>query len=506
MSIPRAILLLVDGLRPDVAEAELAAGRLPNLARLAEGGTLGRAVTAFPSTTSVSYLPLLTGCLPGRCNVPSIRWLDRQAYTGRWWRDRDAVRSYCGYQAGMLDGDIAPDVRTIFELVPESAAFFTPITRGLDPVRDPSQGARRFWGAISHYLLWHQPGDDASGRHLLDWIERDRGWRFLFAQFPAVDGYTHQADPGHPRVRQALRRFDRTMGGLVVQLARQGLEDSTLIVLVSDHGATTVRRHLDLPEWFRIRGVPTLAHPELWRRHPRAAVMVAGNGSAMVYARPGEPRSHRWPLARLRQPDAFGSEGDLLAALVREPAVAFVAAEDGEGGLAVVSRAGEARIQGSGDRAGYRPLSADPLGIGGPFQGDRRAWLHHSFEGPFPDAVVQLLDQFRSPRTGDLIVVAREGFDFRDRWEIPEHRSGHGSMIRAHMHTPLWANRPGPGHPIRTVDIFATLLHWLGVDRPSAIDAELVWTPPRERAELPIAKAPDKLRSRQQVGARSSAG
>jgi predicted AlkP superfamily pyrophosphatase or phosphodiesterase len=31
--VRRAFLLLVDGLRPDVAEAELAAGHLPHLAR-----------------------------------------------------------------------------------------------------------------------------------------------------------------------------------------------------------------------------------------------------------------------------------------------------------------------------------------------------------------------------------------------------------------------------------------------------------------------------------------
>ena len=34
----RAFLILVDGLRPDVAEGELAAGRLPHLARLTERG------------------------------------------------------------------------------------------------------------------------------------------------------------------------------------------------------------------------------------------------------------------------------------------------------------------------------------------------------------------------------------------------------------------------------------------------------------------------------------
>src|SRR5919109_1240690 len=134
----RCILLLVDGLRPDFAEARLAAGELPHLAGMLAGGGRTRAITVFPSTTSVAYLPFLTGCTPGRCNIPSIRWLDRTVYGGRWWRDRAAMRSYCGYQAPLLDRDIAPDVRTIFELVPESLGIFTPITRGLTDGRDPA--------------------------------------------------------------------------------------------------------------------------------------------------------------------------------------------------------------------------------------------------------------------------------------------------------------------------------------------------------------------------------
>ena len=114
MPIPpfRCLLLLVDGLRPDVAEARLAAGELPHLAAMLRDGGRTRAITVFPSTTSVAYLPFLTGCTPGRCDIPSIRWLDRRAYGGRWWRERDALRSYCGYQAPRLDGDIAGDVRT----------------------------------------------------------------------------------------------------------------------------------------------------------------------------------------------------------------------------------------------------------------------------------------------------------------------------------------------------------------------------------------------------------
>lgn len=500
----RAILLLIDGLRPDVAERELAAGHLPHLARLTDGGGRTRAITAFPSTTSVSYLPFLTGCLPGRCNVPSIRWMDRTRYTGRWWADRHHMRSYCGYQAGMLDGDIPLEVRTLFELVPESAAFFTMITRGLTQARDPSQGARKFWGGLSHYILWHQPGDDAVSDHLLRWIRRDSAWRFLFAQFPAVDGYTHQSHPEAPSVLGALRKVDATVGRLAALLAEQGQLDNTLIVVVSDHGASEVRHHLDLADWFRRRGVPTVSHPELWRRDPRAAVMVAGNGSANVYAQPNTPRQARWSMARLREPSAFGSRGDLVAELLAEPGVAFVAAGDGHGGVRVASIVGEAVVAGTAERLAYRIETGDPLGIGRSAEMDQRAWLGDTFHGEFPDGPVQLLDQFRAGRGGDLLVVARKGYDFRERWEIPEHKSGHGSMIQDHMHTPLWANRPITGERLRTADVFASLLAWLGEPIPAEIDGHLVWHPgvPRAVAEPGVAVH----LSRPGNWARSSAG
>src|SRR5512146_1595146 len=234
----RCFLLLVDSLRPDVAERALEAGNLPNLARLTAAGGITRAITAFPSTTGVAYLPFLTGCLPGRCNIPSIRWLDRRSYGGRWWAEREHVRSYCGYQAGRLDDDVAADVRTIFQLVPESIGIFTPIARGLTPERDPSRRERQAWGALAHYAQWHQPSDDAVARHLL----RAAGepWRFVFAQFPAVDGYTHQATPDAPKVLRALRRVDATVGQLRARLAERGELHDSMIVVVSDHGAAPI--------------------------------------------------------------------------------------------------------------------------------------------------------------------------------------------------------------------------------------------------------------------------
>jgi Type I phosphodiesterase / nucleotide pyrophosphatase len=476
----RCFLLLVDGLRPDVAEERLAAGELPHLAKMLDQGGHTRAITVFPSTTSVAYLPFLTGCTPGRCNIPSIRWLDRRSYAGRWWREREAVRSYCGYQAPRLDDDIAPDVRTIFELVPDSVGIFTPIARGLSPARDPSRRERQVWGALAHYAQWHQPSDDAVARHLLRAAAGPS--RFLFAQFPAVDGYTHQAHPGALSVLRALHKVDQVVGRLRDQLQRQGQLEDSLLLVVSDHGSARVHTHLDLADWFRAQGVPTLSHPVLWERNPRAAVMVAGNGSAMVYARPGVPREERWPIERLRQPDAFGASRDLVSALLQEPAVGLLAAEAGDGGVWVAGDGGTAIVRRTPAGISYRPVSGDPLGVGGARSGSVREWLESTWDADYPDAAYHLLDQFRADRTGDLLVVAREGYDFRRRFEVPEHRAGHGSLTRSHMQTPVWSSAPLPAEPIRTVDLFPAMLSWLGEPIPAGLDGERVWLPGERRA------------------------
>lgn len=459
----RALLLLIDGLRADVAEAELAAGRLPNLARLTERGARRRATTVFPSTTSVAYLPFLTGCLPGRCNVPSIRWLDRARYRGRWWRDREAVRSYCGYQAGRLDADIAPDVSTIFDLVPDSVAIFSMITRGLPPDADRIQGARKFWGTVSHYTANHQPGDDAVARELLRLTSSD--WRFCFAQFPAVDGHSHAAHPSAPRVLASLHQVDHTIGEVM-----RRLDDETLLMVVSDHGAAPVTAHLDLATWCRAHGARTLAHPVLWTRDPEVAVMVAGNAQAALYAAPGSERTTRLPWHEARQSDAFGINGDVVAMLLEEPAVALVAGQAVDGAVHVASRGGEARLHSLPATIAYEPITGDPLQLGGARALSTAEWLDASIDTPFPDAVVNLVDQFRSPRTGDLVIAASEGWDFREAWERPEHKSGHGSLIASHMLTPFWSNRPLPNRAFRTVDVFPLLLDQLGVAVPEGID------------------------------------
>jgi hypothetical protein len=167
----------------------------------------------------------------------------------------------------------------------------------------------------------------------------------------------------------------------------------------------------------------------------------------------------------------------MIAALLREPAVAFLAAEFEAGGIWIGGQKGEARLIQGDDVISYEIRTGDPLVLGGSWSGSSRECLERTWNSPYPDAVFHLFDQFRTQRSGDLLVVAPEGYDYRGRFEIPEHRSGHGSMIRVHMQTPVWASRPLPGVPLRTVDLFPAMLQWLGVAPPAEMDGELVWDP-----------------------------
>ncbi len=426
------------------------------------------ATTVFPSTTGVAYLPFLTGCYPGTCNVPGIRWMDVARYRGRWIRDRAHVRSYCGVQGGRLNEDLPAAITSLFDLEPDTLALCTPFTRGLWPRGEGMALARTILGAQAHYTGRYELLDAAVASALAQAARLAR--RLVFAVFPGVDGITHWLDPWHPRVLEAYRQFDRAFGRYV---RAGGLSGHHLVVVVSDHGASAIRRHSDLSLALERRGLAVLRHPLLWRRRPKAAVMVSGNAAAHVYLLPGQQRRRRYALAEIEAGAVPGVPADLVDFLVQLEGVALVAATDGQD-VVVRGRQGEARLRpGAGGSIQYLPQDGDLLGLAPRARAASPSeWLRASVEGNYPDAPVQLLQLFRSPRTGDLVVAAAPGADLRLDWEIPEHRSGHGSLVAEHMRCIVAANCPLP-EAIRTVDVFPLIATHLGYAINPGIDGKL---------------------------------
>ncbi|HTH64789.1 MAG TPA: alkaline phosphatase family protein [Gemmatimonadales bacterium] len=446
----RVVCILIDGVRPDVLQQLLDKGDLPNLARwVIEPGGLTAGTTVFPSTTGVAYIPFLFGRYPGPANVPGIRWFDRTGADGGLLDRWRAARSYCGPQAGWINRDIARGP-SLFDLVPESLAICTPITRGLGRGAHLMPVRRAVLGAAAHYRGSYAALDRAVAHA---WIAAAaRPWRFLFVVFPGPDGLTHLHDPGHPKVLEACRQIDDAFGEFMWRARGSG--EPPAVFVVADHGASAVSEHRDVALELEAMGVRTIRHPmHVWRRRARAAVMVSGNGAAHVYLL-----------------GARAETTHLVERLIRLPGVALGAWRDGRGGVVVARGHLQARLADEGALVTYDPLLGDPLGLGRLLRVDDRELLARSLTTEFPDAPRQLLQLLSSPRSGDVVLAAERGVDFRGDWEIPEHRSGHGSLIADHMMVPIAASIPLPDVPVRTVDLMPTMLDALGVAIPDGLD------------------------------------
>ena len=130
-----------------------------------------------------------------------------------------------------------------------------------------------------------------------------------------------------------------------------------------------------------------------------------------------------------------------------------------------MSQDGEAALGLEGDCYTYCYNGGDPLRLGLQHNGiNRSKALEHTIDTDFPDALEQIWHLFKSDRTGDIIVTAKNGYDLRGWREFPEHRSSHGALSKEHMVVPILSNRPlADGGGMRTVDIFSTVTDGMGL-------------------------------------------
>jgi hypothetical protein len=479
---PLVLIYLVDGARADLFRRLLDEGQLPNIRReVVSGGAFRRASSCLPSTTGPAHLPFLLGCFPGTLNIPGIRWLDKAGYHARRI-GLDRFRSYNGLEAPLVNRDLPAARPTIFELARRPFAIHSMVTRGLPRGHDLTQHSKLWMYLGAHLTDRWEPVDRRAHAKLMRSLEADPD--YIFAVFTSVDSYSHLRGPFAPETLAGYRYVDWSVGQVVARLKRQGRWDDTLLILTSDHGMSSTHRHLDLARFLDRRGIRTLAYPIVWRHRPQASVMISGNAVGQVYLLEDRPRGGR-PVARdrrLRHPltgarvrDALGPIWDEL--LAREE-IDFLAWRGGNGGdgaarvYEIASARGQATIRGTPSGMTYHPRGGDPLGLGAiPAPLDERASLAASFDAEYPDALVQCDQLFANPRSGDLLVVSRPGYDLREAFEWPEHHGSHGSLHRDHMIVPVIHNRGAwaPG-PMRTTDLFATTLAWLGLPPVEGID------------------------------------
>jgi hypothetical protein len=462
------VILLADGVRPDTLDAAITAGTLPALARICrEGGALHTVTSCFPSVTGPAYAPFLMGRFPGPIGLPGLRWFDRARSACRF---PDYTRSYVGYQMGAIDRDIDRDAPTIFELCERSVGALNVIGRGLPESarigaitpRSALRAARtHFAGDVEGWLQI----DRAVSDQVVQRVGADAP-DFVFAAFTGVDKVSHARGQQSPMILDALRIVDDTAAALRADAERRGVWDATSLWVVSDHGHSRVTQHEDLVRVVQAAGLRVVAHPWVFAWRPDAAVMVSGNAMAHIYAD-----------LHLRARPAWRSLGAkwhaLLEQLLVRASVDLVILPR-DGGADVVSAArGRARLSVRDGAFSYHCETGDPLGVGVDLtdvSGDEA--YDATMGGDYPDGVVQIAHLAQSPRSGEIILSAARGWDFRARFEPIPHVSSHGALHREHMLVPLLLSRAPGRAPRRTVDVMPSALAALGRPAPTGLDGQ----------------------------------
>jgi predicted AlkP superfamily phosphohydrolase/phosphomutase len=78
--VDRVVILGFDGMDPEIAQQMMAAGRLPNLARLRDAGTFAPLATSCPAMSPVAWSSFMTGASPGRHGIFDFLHRDPRSY------------------------------------------------------------------------------------------------------------------------------------------------------------------------------------------------------------------------------------------------------------------------------------------------------------------------------------------------------------------------------------------------------------------------------------------
>ncbi|MBL0940083.1 MAG: alkaline phosphatase family protein [Gemmatimonadaceae bacterium] len=467
---PHLLLIVADGVRPDVLAEEITAGHTPALAELAARGGQHTVTSSFPSVTGPAYVPFLMGRHPASVGLPGLRWYDR-ARTLSW--AFTPTRSYAGIDIWHVDRDLAPDAPTLLELAQPSLSGMCMLSRGATHGRIGRSTAWMIRGAPVHFrgdLRGWQRVEQMATSAFFDRFSAVQPRASVLA-ITSADKYAHKFGPHSDEVRSSIADIDRAVSMAHAIADRDHWQNPLHVWVVGDHGHEAITQHEDLHGWFVARGFRVLAHPQLTVRNPDVALMVGGNAMAHLYLEPASRTRHWWPHYATRwesMVDALVAREsiDLAAVALDSTTVRVTQAGRGTAHITMTGEDHEARFS-------YRPITGDPLGLGGSHTAlDRSdAWMV-TRQSPYPDALMQLLLLVTAPRSGDIVLSASTGWDLRARYEPVSHVSTHGALLREQMQVPLLLDIPTQREPQRTADVVPSALDLLGIESAALWDGQ----------------------------------
>ncbi len=289
--MPSVVIVVFDGLQPAQVTPEL----MPNLHAFASDGVTGTDHHAvFPTVTRANVASIVTGHHPGAhgltANMLVIPEFDPHRALGALEPTLTEVATQHPVLLQPALGDILH--RHGHEYVAVGAG-----TSGNAYLQNPNAescgGAtihpdfclpRRLHDAIiSRFGPWPERQGPTANRmsHILriftEYVLPERQPAVSTLWFSEPDVSQHATGVGSPEAVAAIREADRHFGRLLSWLDEHGLSSDTDVIVVSDHGYSTISEVVDIEAELRAAGFPPANQP--------GGIAVAPNGgSALFYA------------------------------------------------------------------------------------------------------------------------------------------------------------------------------------------------------------------------------
>jgi predicted AlkP superfamily pyrophosphatase or phosphodiesterase len=314
------VIVVWDGMRPDFVTEQ----NTPMLWKLAhEGVTFRNHHSVYPSATMVNGTAMMTGVYPGRSGI-----IANHVYRPDIDPNHtvDVELSSVVKKGDELSGGKYIAVPTIAELLQGSGArslITAAKTVGLLLDRHPNGTAgnksvtlfagkalpasaldliTENLGPFPSALLEQDSWTTKALVHVL-WKEAIPPFSVLWLGEP--DLTEHGTAPGAPAAIAAIKSADDNLATVLSALDERKARDTTDILVVSDHGFSTIKRSIDLPKILNEAGFASATE---FNGEPRPGdIMLAGNGGSVLFYVTGHDAAvTRRLVAFLQQSDFAG--------------------------------------------------------------------------------------------------------------------------------------------------------------------------------------------------------
>lgn len=457
----RAIIIDIDGAKSDALYNSLP--DMPNMQVIVKNGIKFTDVkTVFPSITLAAQASLFTGNYPGRHKITGNEWFDKSSLTYRKY-SADVWYDDIIWNEGKANQDLSPNVKTIYEAAKndrnmDSTVIFNHYSRLNDKTtRWIPPGAEEF---LNNELLHEYEKVDSNAiSNALEELTYRALPGIITIYLPGLDGYSHFYGPhGEDPYNQEyyLKKYvDIQIGRLIYGdcitgersdceirfdgLIGEGLMDETIIVIVADHGQTVVvndQKHAISRD--ELEGILKNSGYDIKDKlfeYDYDAIAAPNGGMAHIYIRNIDTK--KWndqpKMSDMRRAlDAFLSQTYVDKILVKYT---------GSGGYMVYTGQGQT-------------------------QDLQNFFLEDSNYGNAIDRIQGLF----SIRSGDLILLAKDGWYFADN----KFHGEHGGLSQIESRIPLIFSGPTirkgetDPTPAKSIDMAKTIADLLGFSMPDA--------------------------------------